>query len=91
MTGNLTDTTCQTLTDTGRSNFLYLTIIFRIIVKEFIMRNDFSNRERNRLLFGLINTHRDFRTFQILFYHYLRTLHHCLADGRSKLIGNLNL
>ena len=86
MTGYLTHTVGNILRNTGWSYLLHLPIILRVIIEELIACHYFGNREQDRLIVRLIDTLSNLSAFKVTLDHYLRALHHRLADGGSQLV-----
>ena len=86
MTGDFSHAFGQFITDAGRCDFLYLTVVFGIIVEELVFGHHLRRREEHGFLLRFVASHRDFGAFQIALHHHHVALHHCLTDGWSQLV-----
>ena len=91
MAGNLRDALGHLRGNAGRGDFLYLTVVFRVVVKELVAGDHLRNGQQNGLLTGFVTTLGNLGAIKETLDHDLRALHHRLADGGSQLVSILHL
>ena len=76
---------------TGRRDFLNLSVVFRIIVEELIVGHHLCCRQHDGALLGLIDANGDLRSVHESLNHHLLVFHERRTEGRSQTVEILHL
>ena len=83
--------TREIIRNTGRSNFIYLTVVLSIIVKELIVGNYFRYRKHHRFLFCFITTASNLRAIHKSFNKYFLRFIECFSNSGLYLLTCFDL